>query len=209
MVVEPCLIKAVIFDFGRVISAQKPVSLFRAYEEDLGLARDTLNRIMFESQAWQDTLIGRISAKEFWYAIGPEIGLESPEKIDGFRKRYHADESVNRDILNLIGKLHGRYKLAVLSNNPPGLTEWLSAWGIFDLFDVVYCSGDEGMIKPNPAVYNTTLNRLDVLPHEAVFIDDTPGHVRAAQSLGIHGIEFSNAQKLVRKLDSLLTCQKN
>jgi putative hydrolase of the HAD superfamily len=203
--VESCPIKAIIFDFGRVISSQKPASLFRTYEKDLGLACDTINRIMFDSQAWQDALIGRLSAKEFWYAIGPELGLESREKIDCFRKRYHADESVNRDVLNLIERLHGQYKLAVLSNNPPDLAEWLSAWGIFDLFDVVYCSGDEGLIKPDPAVYKSTLNRLGVLSHEAVFIDDTAGHVKAAQSLGIHGIEFSDARQLTLELHSFLT----
>ena len=200
-----CQIKAVIFDFGRVISAQKPAALFHAYEAELGLARDTINRIMFESRAWQDALIGRLSAKEFWYAIGPALGLETRERIDGFRRRYHADEAINGEVLSLIEKLHGRYKLAVLSNNPPGLAEWLSAWGIFDLFDVVYCSGDEGMIKPDPAVYSATLNRLGVLPREAVFIDDTAGHVKAARSLGIHGIEFSNARQLARELDRLLT----
>lgn len=202
-------IRAVIFDFGRVISAQKPISLFRAYEDDLGLAPDTINQIMFESQAWQDALVGRISAKEFWHTIGPELKLDSREKIDDFRKRYHADESIDRGVLSLIRQLHGRYKLAVLSNNPPGLTEWLSAWGIFDLFDVVYCSGDEGMIKPDPAVYNSTLNRLGILPREVVFIDDTAGHVNAAQSLGIHGIEFTNAEQLELELDGLLTLQKN
>ena len=68
-------IKAVIFDFGRVISAQKPDALFRAYEVDLGLAPETINQIMFESQAWRDALIGRSSAKEFWHRIGPALGL--------------------------------------------------------------------------------------------------------------------------------------
>ena len=201
------LIKAVIFDFGRVISAQKPVSLFRAYEEDLGLAPDTINQIMFESQAWQDALIGRISAEEFWYMIGPALGLESREKIDGFHRRYHADESIDRGVLTLIRQLHGRYKLAVLSNSPLGLAEWLSNWGIYDLFDVVYCSGDEGMIKPDPAVYNSTLKRLGTLPHEAVFIDDTIGHVKAAQSLGIHGILFTESEQLELELSRLLTIQ--
>jgi HAD superfamily hydrolase (TIGR01509 family) len=85
------------------------------------------------------------------------------------------------------------------------LADWLSDWGIFDLFDVVYCSGDEGMIKPDPAVYNSTLNRLGILPHEAVFIDDTIGHVEAAQSLGIHGIRFTNAEQLKLELSRLLT----
>ena len=202
-------IKAVIFDFGRVISSQKPESLFRTYEDDLGLAPDTINQIMFESQAWQDAEVGRISAKKFWHMIGPALGLESREIIDVFRKRYHAAESIDRGVLSLIRQLQGRYKLAVLSNSPPGLAKWLSAWGIFDLFDVVYCSGDEGMIKPDPAVYNSTLNRLGVSPQEAVFIDDTIGHVRAAQSLGLHGIEFTNAEQLALELDCLLTLQKN
>jgi putative hydrolase of the HAD superfamily len=209
LLVESPSIKAVIFDFGRVISAQKPVSLFRAYEEELGLAPDTINQIMFESQAWQDALVGTKSSKEFWQAIGPELRLASREMIDVFRKRYHADESIDRGVLSLIRQLHGRYKLAVLSNSPPGLAKWLSAWGILDLFDVVYCSGDEGMIKPDPAVYHATLNRLGILPHEAVFIDDTIGHVKAAQSLGIHGIEFTNAEQLELELDALLTLQKN
>jgi len=201
------LIKAIIFDFGRVISAQKPVSLFRTYEENLGLAPDTINRIMFDSQAWQDALVGRISTKEFWHTIGPQLRLESPEMIDEFRKRYHAAESIDRGVLGLIRQLHGRYKLAVLSNSPPGLADWLSDWGIFDLFDVVFCSGDEGRVKPDPAVYRSTLNRLGILPKEAVFIDDTIGHVKAARSLGIHAIRFTNSGQLELELERLLALQ--
>jgi putative hydrolase of the HAD superfamily len=45
------MIKAIIFDFGRVISAQKPISLFRRYEDDMGLTPGTLNTIMFDSRA--------------------------------------------------------------------------------------------------------------------------------------------------------------
>ncbi len=199
------LIKAIIFDFGRVISAQKPVSLFRAYESDLGLAPGTINQIMFESQAWQDALVGRISATEFWYAIGPALGLESHRRIDEFRRRYHADESINSGVLNLIRQLHENYKLAVLSNNPPGLIDWLSDWEILELFDVVFCSGDEGMAKPDPVVYNVTLKRLGTLPHEAIFIDDTFGHVKAAQSLSMHGILFTESELLRLELNRLLT----
>jgi putative hydrolase of the HAD superfamily len=199
------LIKAIIFDFGRVISSQKPVSLFRAYEDDLGLVPGTINDIMFESKAWRDALIGRSSTKEFWQAIGPALGLESRAKINDFRKRYHADESIDKGVLNLIRRLHGRYKLAVLSNSPPGLADWLSEWGILDLFNVIYCSGDEGMVKPQPTAYNSTLKRLGTSSCEAVFIDDTIGHVEAAQSLGMHGIRFTNAEQLKLELSRLLT----
>ena len=197
-------IKAIIFDFGRVISAQKPDALFGSYESELGLAPGTINQIMFDSQAWRDALVGRISATEFWYTIGPALGLESSRKIDEFRKRYHADESIDNGVLNLIRQLHGDYKLAVLSNHPPGLAQWLSDWEILDLFDVVYCSGDEGMAKPDPAVYNLTLKRLGLLPHESIFIDDTSGHVKAAQSLGMHGILFTESERLKLELNRLL-----
>ena len=89
------MIKAIIFDFGRVISTQKPLSLFRRYEKDLGLTPDSINPIMFGSRAWQETMVGRMTAEEFWTIIGPELGLDTPEKIEAFRRRYHADEAIN------------------------------------------------------------------------------------------------------------------
>jgi putative hydrolase of the HAD superfamily len=203
------IVKAIIFDFGRVISSQKPLSLFRVYEKDLGLECDTINQIMFESQAWQDASVGLKTANEFWQAIGPRLGLTSRLEIDAFRRRYHADESINTGVVNLIRQLHGRFKLAVLSNSPPGLAEWLADWKIGDLFDVVFCSGDEGVVKPDPAAYHLTLQRLNIRPQEATFIDDTIGHVRAAQKLGIHGIKFTSAEDLVKELNQVLALTEN
>jgi HAD superfamily hydrolase (TIGR01509 family) len=188
------MIKAIIFDFGRVISAQKPPSLFRSYERDLGLAPGTINPIMFGSPAWQDALLGRKTIEEYWRAIGPALELHTVERIVQFRRRYHADEAINEGVLDLICRLRGRYKLAVLSNSPPDLARWLAEWGIRDLFDVVFCSG-------------LTLERLGVAPEEAVFIDDTPGHVEAARALGLHGIHFTTAEALAGQLDDLLASQ--
>jgi putative hydrolase of the HAD superfamily len=198
------MIKAIIFDFGRVISAQKPPSLFRSYEEDLGLAPNTINLIMFRSQAWQEALLGRKTAEEFWYAIGPELGLNTREKIEAFRRRYHADEAINERVVKLIRRLHGHFELAILSNSPPGLARWLADWNILDLFDVVFCSGDEGLLKPDPEAFKLTLDRLGVEPKEAVFIDDTLDHVQAARSLGLRGIVFTTADSLANELRNLL-----
>jgi putative hydrolase of the HAD superfamily len=170
------VIKAVIFDFGRVISAQKPPFLFHTYERDLGLAPDTINAIMFGSKAWEEALRGRKTVEEFWQTIGPELGLKAAADIEAFHRRYHADEAVNEGVLRLIRRLHGRYKVAVLSNSPPGLTRWLESWKILDLFHVVFCSGDEGIVKPDPRVFARTLERLEVKPEEALFIDDTAEH---------------------------------
>lgn len=198
------MIKAIIFDFGRVITVQKPLSLFRSYEIELGLNPDTINSIMFDSQAWQDALLGRKTTEEFWHLIGPELGLNTADEVNRFLRRYHADEAINEAVLDLIRKLCGRYKLAILSNAPPDLTRWLADWEMRDLFEVVFCSGDEGMIKPDPAAFKLTLERLGVEPWEAVFIDDTPEHVEAARKLGIQGIIFTTVAALKDDLTKFL-----
>jgi putative hydrolase of the HAD superfamily len=199
------VIKAIIFDFGRVISAQKPMSLFRNYERELDLQPGVLNRVMFGSHAWHKVLVGLVSLEDYWREIGPALGLHTPEEIAAFRHRYFADEAINEGVLDLIRRLNGRYQLAVLSNSPPKLAQWLEDWDILDLFDVVVCSGDEGLVKPDPAIFGLTLERLEVAPGEAVFIDDTLGHVEAARSLGLHGIHFTTAKALESELTGLFS----
>jgi HAD superfamily hydrolase (TIGR01509 family) len=198
------MIRAAIFDFGLVISSPRPPGRFRAYERELGLGEGTINRIMFDSPAWQDALCGRLTMTAYWQAVGPRLGLTTPPAIDAFRRRYYNDEAANEEVLAIVRRLHGDCRLAILSNHPPGLGRWLRDWGIDCLFDVVYCSGDEGHVKPERVVYQTTLERLGVAAGEAVFIDDTPGHVAAARALGIAGIVFTGGQQLGQELNALL-----
>lgn len=198
------MIKAIIFDFGRVISAQKPMSLFRRYEEELGLAPGVLNRVMFGREAWQEVLVGRKALDDYWLEIGPALGLHTLAEIQAFRQRYFGDEAINEGVLDLIHELHGQYKLAILSNSPPRLTKWLADWGILDLFDVVVCSGDEGVAKPDRAIFELTLSRLGIVAEEAVFIDDSPGHVEAARALGLRAIHFRTAEALRSELNDML-----
>ena len=198
------MIKAIIFDFGRVISAQKPVSLFRSYENDLGLEPGTINSIMFNSKSWEDALVGCKTAEQFWQEIGPHLNLNTPSEIDAFRRRYHSDEAINHSVVDLVERLRGSHKLAVLSNSPPGLSQWLSDWNLLDLFDTVFCSGDEGVVKPEPAAFEITLQRLEVGPREAVFIDDTMEHVEASRKIGLQAILFTTAEALEEELTDLL-----
>ena len=99
------MIKAVIFDFGRVISAQKPMSLFRDYEEELGLAPGVLNATMFGTAIWGQVLVGRRTVDEYWEEIGPRLGLHTPEAVAEFRRRYAGDEAINEGVLDLIRAL--------------------------------------------------------------------------------------------------------
>ncbi len=198
------MIRAVIFDFGRVISAQKPESLFSSYERELGLTPGSINSIMFDCATWREALIGGKTSSEYWMEIGPRLGLDSPQRIESFRRRYYADERINRDVLDLIRKLSGKYKLAVCSNSPPGLSEWLADWEIDHFFEAVFCSGDEGVAKPDSEAYRITLARLGVDPSEAVFVDDAPENVDAAANIGLKAILFTNGPALETKLSELL-----
>jgi putative hydrolase of the HAD superfamily len=168
------------------------------------LAPGKLNEIMFGSEYWQEALVGRKTIEEFWYAIGPKLGLNSLDKIDRFRRRYRSDEAANEGVLDLIRRLQGHYKLAVLSNSPPRLSQWLADWKMLDLFDTVFCSGDEGVVKPDPAAFEITLERLGAEPDEAVFIDDTMEHVEASRKMGLNGILFTTAEALEEDLACLL-----
>ena len=138
--------------------------------------------------------------KAFWYAIGPSLNLTSRAEIDRFRRRYYRDEFVNPKVVSLVKRLHGVVRLAVLSNHPPGLDQWLEDWQIRHLFDAVIASGDVGCAKPDPKIFQIGLDRLGLRPDETMFIDDTPGHVSAARELGIHGIVFTSAPQLERDL---------
>jgi hypothetical protein len=125
------MIRAIIFDFGRVITAQKPLSLFGRYEKDLGLMPGTINPIMFGSQVWQDALLGRKTMKEFWHAIGPQLRLKTPGEIDAFRHRYHADEAIINWRCSPIrrrawknGLQIGKYSIYLTSFFAPGMRGW-------------------------------------------------------------------------------------
>lgn len=199
------MIKAIVFDFGSVILAERPAALVRGYEEELGLAPGMLYRVLYGHPSWQDVMLGRKDMEAHWKEIGPLLGLPSPEAIAAFQQRFWADERLDAAMLDLVRRLNGEYKLAVLSNAPPGLAKWMAQWQILDLFDVVICSGEVGLSKPDPAIFRLTLDRLAVAPREAVFVDDRPEHVETARSLGIWGIQFTSAEALLGKLDGILS----
>ena len=197
------MIRGLLFDFGRVISAQKPAALFRSYELDLGLPPASLNRIMFDSPLWEQALVGELQMAEFWQAIGPQLNLDTPAKVDAFRRRYYADEGINQEVVDLIASLAGGYRLGIVSNHPPGLVKWLRQWQILKFFDTVVSSGEVGVVKPNEKIYLIALKRLGIEAVDTLFIDDTEEHVLAAQALGMTGHHFSSASTLIAHLEEL------
>jgi len=63
-------------------------------------------------------------------------------------------------------------------------------------FDVLVWSYQLGIAKPDPAIYLHTLRELDVVPGEALFLDDKAVNIEAAQALGMRAILFSDVARL-------------
>jgi epoxide hydrolase-like predicted phosphatase len=98
---------------------------------------------------------------------------------------------------------HG-LKTAALTNNwpsengsPPGLRS-------LTVFDVVVESAVEGMRKPDPRIYELTLERLAVDPTEAVFLDDIGANLKPARAMGITTIKVDDTAQALRDLEAVL-----
>lgn len=105
--------------------------------------------------------------------------------------------ALDSEVLALIDKLHGRYKIGLLSNTSAEyLRGLLHEHDINKHFDAVVISSEVGMIKPDPSIFKHILADLGTQPAETVFIDDSPRNVAGATAVGITGITYTTIDQL-------------
>lgn len=71
------------------------------------------------------------------------------------------------------------------------------------LFDAIVISGEVGLRKPDPAIFELTVNRLGVTPGSVVFVDDHPGHLKAALGAGMTTVLHRRPEETIRELERL------
>jgi 2-haloacid dehalogenase len=71
----------------------------------------------------------------------------------------------------------------------------------FDLFRGIVVSGEEKLLKPDPALYLRALDRFGLKPEEALFVDDRAINVEGARAVGMHAHLFDGADGLRRRLE--------
>jgi 2-haloacid dehalogenase len=69
-------------------------------------------------------------------------------------------------------------------------------FGILRRFEAIVVSGTEGLLKPEPALYELALDRHGLSADSTVFVDDIPANVAAAATLGMAALNFTDAERL-------------
>ena len=98
----------------------------------------------------------------------------------------------------------GKYKIYALTNWEAGLFDIaLVRYNFLHWFDGRVVSGEEKTRKPFPEFYQRLLNRYNVNPSEALFIDDSLRNVKAAEGVGIKSLHFQSSSQLKDELSKL------
>ena len=108
--------------------------------------------------------------------------------------------------VEILKKLHQSTDYSIYA-----LTNWsgetfpvaLQKFHFLSWFEGIVVSGDEKLVKPDPAIYKLLLERYGLDATTCVFIDDRADNVQAAVDLGFKGIPFSNGQQLHKELQNL------
>ncbi len=192
-------IQAVIFDVGGVLD--RPADL-AAEEADriqiaasLGLDLMEMWARFFQTEPWQLCRVGRITDAEFWDRNLSSFGIRGPAEQAAFLEHLFRHKEVNPAMRALLDDLHGRVRLAIISNASDTLEEGLThRFRIMPLFDVVVNSARVGYAKPAREIFEIALERLGLRPEQTAFTDDQQHNVDAAAELDMHAALFTGAE---------------
>lgn len=198
-------IKAVIFDMGGVLVRCVKPEIREELGKPYGLTREQLETRVFVNPVAELASVGKASDDELWQHIGQLVGVPAAE-VKHFREAFWSADDVNHELVGVIKALRKHYKTGLLSN------AWIDARQsltskyphMMDSFDVSVFSAEVGMVKPDPAFYHWILERLQVKPAQAVFVDDFVENIEAAKALGIHAIRFVNNEQALADLHQVV-----
>lgn len=127
--------------------------------------------------------------------VGAGVGNPAPE-VDWLydqQARHNLWRKPIEPMIELVRELRGRgVTIAALSNSEGHLADLLTEIGLAPLFDAIIDSEREGVAKPDPAIFQRTLERLGATePAIAVHVGDSwAADVEGALAAGWHAIWY-------------------
>ena len=190
----------IIFDFGNVLVQWHPELVYGKFFGD-------------EAKAWwflrhvaDMDFRQRIDAGESVDACIREKQSQYPEYAQAIELyRSHWREMLTDEVPGMRGLI---IELMEKGYELYGLTNWSMEtfpearehFGILQTIDRYVVSGAEGLVKPDPRLFQVLLDRYQLKAEECLFVDDNPDNVAAAEGMGMQGIVFTGADDLRKRL---------
>jgi len=185
------MIKAIIFDVGGVLLRTEDLSPREKWAKRYGMGVWDFASAVFDSDEANRATVGLASEAEAWLAAQQRFNVPQAE-MDQFRIDFFAGDRWDDSLLDWIISLRGRYRTAILSNAWGGARKFLTSHTkVMAAFEQLIISAEEGVRKPQKEIYHRAVQRLSVLPHEAVFVDDVLENVEAAKQVGLEAVQFN------------------
>jgi putative hydrolase of the HAD superfamily len=188
--------RAVIFDFGGVLMKTQTRAPRYAWDDRLGLAHGTVERVVHGSEEWRLAQVGQLAVADYWSAVAAALNLDAVQ-TQQLAVDYFSADVLDRTLIDVIEDLRETgHRVALLSNDSPALLDKLRGLEIAALFDPLIISAHIGVMKPDARAYQAVLDALDLPPQNTIFVDDMPDNAAGAQALGIHAVRYVDGMDL-------------
>ena len=191
-------LRAVIFDYGMVLTAPPDPEAWAALKRISGLSDERLHELYWGFRHEYD--VGRITGLTFWHKVAREAGIslsaaEFDELNDWDARMWTI---LNPPMLAWHEKVMQRgLRTAILSNMCDTIhNRMIELFDWLPRFDVLVWSYVLGIAKPDPAIYRHVLKELDMIPEEVFFLDDRAPNIQAALALGMRCHQFTTIDNL-------------
>lgn len=181
------MVKNVIFDIGNVIlnfdlNYILPKFTKNSDEQDF-IVDNIINSPEWLGYSLIDT--GYITKENAIAIVQDRTNHKNDNLIESFWNNYNNYSLVDNRVIELIKnlKLQG-YRIYLLSNINEHTFINVEKSGLFDIVDGYVLSYKEHQVKPYVAIYETLLNRYELMASECLFIDDNEKNIKTAQELG-------------------------
>ena len=196
-------IKNIVFDLGRVLIKFEPKEYIEQNVPEE--KREDFYNGIFGSTEWlmldRGTLSYEDAKKIFKERVpGADKQIDRLFDADLFEILQPIEENVK-----LLPKLKEKYNLYILSNfHQPAFEHIFKKYDFFRLFDGHTVSCYYYLLKPEKEIYDTLIDKFNLIPEETVFIDDTKVNIDACEKEGIRGIHLPDYTELKQKLEEFL-----
>ncbi|MDR2983227.1 MAG: HAD family phosphatase [Nocardiopsaceae bacterium] len=200
-------IRAVIFDIGGVLEhvADPDVELGTKWRDRLGLSQAAFIAAMGKVDPENRSQTGEMTEAEYRERCAAELGL-SPAQADEFMADmwdWYCGE-LDEDLMAFAASLRPDLRTAIISNSADGARrEEVGRYAFDTSFDPIIYSHEVGLAKPDRAIFELTCERMGLAPDETIFVDDVPGHVAAAGTVGMHAIVHVSTPETIAAVNAL------